>query len=143
MKPSEQPATSSKAEEDHSPRKKLTTEDFTTFQNLVSEKMKDIFLGSLELLDIVPSAIHTLCDLHLAMANKNGETWRNETLGELANQIMRNAQVICDKIVSSNETEQSLMKYLCESKEAKQLSTRLHLFLLMSQVCLAQYFYYI
>ena len=68
------------------------------------------------------------------MASKNGEEWRKETLGELTEQIMRNSQVICDKILSSNETEQSLMKFLCESKESQQLATRLHLFLLMSQV---------
>ena len=105
--------------------------------------MKDIFIGSLELLDAVPSAVHTVCDLHLAMASKNGEAWRNETLGELTNQIMQTAQVICDKISNSNETEQSLMKFLCDSKEAQQLSTRLHLFLLMSQVFSSFFFYFI
>ncbi|XP_066927721.1 E3 ubiquitin-protein ligase HUWE1-like isoform X2 [Clytia hemisphaerica] len=127
-------SSSSTEQQDTSPTPpKLTVDDLTNFQSLVVENMKGIFFGSLELLDAVPSAVHTVCDLHLAMASKNGEEWRRETLGELTEQIMRNSQVICDKILSSNETEQSLMKFLCESKESQQLATRLHLFLLMSQ----------
>lgn len=113
---------------------KLTVEDLQAFSGMMGECMKDIFYGSLELLDAVPSTVHTVCDLHLAMAKRNGETWRNDSLRKLTEQIMQNAQIICDKIVSSNETEQSLMKFLCDSKEARQLSARLHLFLLMSQV---------
>lgn len=113
---------------------KLTLQDLQEFSNVIGECMKDIFYGSLDLLDAVPSTVHTVCDLLLAMAKRNGETWRNESLRELTEQIMKNAQYINDKIVSSNETEQSLMQFLCESKEARQLSARLHLFLLMSQV---------
>ena len=111
----------------------ITINDLEQFKNIINQYTNEMLDKSLQLLDKVPSTVHTVCDLLIAVSLRNGPKWRNCTLQEIVNQIQFSINRIITKLDQTKDVKESL-EILSESESSSQLAVRLHLYLLMFQV---------
>ena len=122
----------------------ITVAVLDQFSETIDTFTNEILEGCLQLLDVVPSTVHTVCDLLIGVCQRNGTTWKEDTLCAIVDQIQEYASRICDMLIASSSenvdqaqkktSAKDSLKLICESKQAKQLAARLHLYLLMFQV---------
>ncbi|RWS15637.1 E3 ubiquitin-protein ligase HUWE1-like protein, partial [Dinothrombium tinctorium] len=92
-------------------------------------------LGCLRLLDTLPDTVYRVCDLLLAVCQRNGEKWSENIIKQLLNEISENVQKLLEstKPMTSGDkrTVTEWASQVTQIPEASKAATRIHLFTLI------------
>lgn len=118
----------------------MTIQDMEDFSNTIINHTDFIVEGCLSLLDTVPSTVHTVCDLLLAVA-KDNVNFYDLIIDIVLDQLVKSAENVIEDLRAAGTTTDPVelkrkIKLFNESHQVKKLTTRMHLYLLMFQVCL-------
>ena len=69
------------------PKREATLEDFNQFRTALDEFGRGIMSGCEKILDAVPNTVHTVCDLLIAVSQRNGKEWRVDIMQKLVSQV--------------------------------------------------------
>lgn len=113
------------SEDEDEPMSKQMMDDFT----------KDILPGCLRLLDTLPETVYRVCDLLIAVAQRNGDDWMKRILKQLIEEISRNVIILSkatEPMTSSDKRSISdWAAQLTQIPEASKAATRIHVFSLL------------
>jgi len=120
---SQQPQTS--AQENYEPLSKELMDSLTN----------SLLSGCLRLLDTLPQTVHRVCDILLAVSQRNGEQWVKKMLQQLIDEIFNcvNKLLECSKPLTSSDRK-SLTEWAAQMSqipEAAKAASRIHLFSLL------------
>ncbi|RWS28597.1 E3 ubiquitin-protein ligase HUWE1-like protein, partial [Leptotrombidium deliense] len=110
---------------DDEPLSKQRMDDFTN----------DILSGCLNLLDTLPDTVYRVCDMLLAVCQRNGEKWSENMIKQLLAEISENINKLLEstKPMTSGDkrTLAEWASQVTQLPEALKAATRIHLFTLM------------
>lgn len=104
-------------------------------KDMMDNFTKDILPGCLRLLDTLPDTVYRVCDLLLAVSQRNGEKWIQDMLRQLIGDISENVS----KLLKSTEPmtsgdRRSVNEWgsqISQLPEASRAATRIHVFSLL------------
>ena len=104
-------------------------------KELMDSLTNSLLSGCLKLLDTLPQTVHRVCDILLAVSQRNGEEWTKKILQELIDQIFEcvNKLLDCSKPLTSSDRK-SLIEWAAQMSqipEASKAASRIHLFSLL------------
>lgn len=104
-------------------------------KELMDSLTNSLLSGCLKLLDTLPQTVHRVCDILLAVSQRNGESWTKKMLQELIDQIFEcvNKLLECSKPLTSSDRK-SLIEWAAQMSqipEASKAASRIHLFSLL------------
>lgn len=104
-------------------------------KELMDSLTNSLLSGCLKLLDTLPQTVHRVCDILLAVSQRNGEDWTKKILQELIDQIFEcvNKLLDCSKPLTSSDRK-SLIEWaaqISQIPEASKAASRIHLFSLL------------
>jgi E3 ubiquitin-protein ligase HUWE1 len=96
---------------------------------------KNILSGCLRLLDTLPDTVYRICDLLLAVAQRNGEQWCSEMITELLHEIYANITKLIESTNYMRELDKRTVtewaSQVAQIPEASKAATRIHLYTLL------------
>lgn len=110
-------------------------EDEPMSKQMMDEFTKDILPGCLRLLDTLPETVYRVCDLLIAVAQRNGDEWMRSILKQLIEEISKNV-IILSKVTEpmTSSDKRSVADWaaqLTQIPEATKAATRIHVFSLL------------
>ncbi|XP_076304373.1 LOW QUALITY PROTEIN: HECT, UBA and WWE domain containing E3 ubiquitin protein ligase 1 [Tachypleus tridentatus] len=91
--------------------------------------------GCLRLLDTLPDTVYRVCDLLVAVVNRNGESWRDRMLEQLIQEIEDNVSKLLSATApmttADTKSVQEWVTQLSTLPEAGKTAVRIHLFTLL------------
>ncbi|XP_059079512.1 E3 ubiquitin-protein ligase HUWE1-like isoform X2 [Tigriopus californicus] len=130
------PSTTKKApEEEEQEDEEMDEKEFASIEKHVLDEFADNALqGCLSLIDTLPDCVFKVCDLLVAVFNRNGPLIKESHLRSLGQEV---GQVL-DQLNANAKNDKSFengMDYLITSSVAAQAAARIHLFTLLYEDC--------
>ena len=95
----------------------------------------NILHGCLRLLDTLPETVYRICDLLLAVAQRNGEEWCVNMITELLQEIYKNISALIESAEPMRQYDKRSVSewasQLSQMSEATKAATRIHLYTLL------------
>ena len=128
------PSTSSASSKDQQPAN-LPENYEPLSKELMDSLTNSLLSGCLKLLDTLPQTVHRVCDILLAVSQRNGEQWTKKMLLQLIDEIFScvNKLLDCSKPLTSSDRK-SLTEWAAQMSqipEAAKAASRIHLFSLL------------
>lgn len=129
-----EPSTSAATNKDQ--RSSTFTDDYEPLSKELMDSLTNSLLsGCLKLLDTLPQTVHRVCDILLAVSQRNGEEWTKKMLQQLISEIFScvNKLIECSKPLTSSDRK-SLTEWasqMSQIPEASKAASRIHLFSLL------------
>ena len=104
-------------------------------RELMDSLTNSLLSGCLKLLDTLPQTVHRVCDILLAVSQRNGEEWTKKMLHQLIDEIFAcvNKLLECSKPLTTSDRK-SLTEWAAQMSqipEASKAASRIHLFSLL------------
>jgi hypothetical protein len=105
-------------------------------QTVLDNFTDQLLAGCLQLLDHVPKAVHSACDLITVAAKRNGKTWKKKVLADLFKELSTGVGKLVELGEScvgklSSAVDENSQKEFIEGSLGSGIVTRLHLFALL------------
>ena len=109
----------------------LTDEDFTPLsKEVIDDFTNQALSGCLNLLDTLPDTIYRVCDLMLAVFQRNGTEFKENVLKSLVEEVHKSVVSLTQVLQNANTTESFV-----NGDNATRAAVRIHLFTLLFEDC--------